>query len=445
MAVAFVIGGLAVHGSGCARGSRNRSPSRWTLGQPYSNRTHPIERTMFTGWTLIAMRGRVSSPSIRGHLAALRTSCETVVYDLRSGKRLHAWLLPTTVVQFSGEGQRLLTQRKTEFTLWDLTRFQAIHRFEEPSASEDKDSAALRAATAGVRLPAALSPMGRLVAISNHRRLFAAGRPEALLVYSDRGALQHALTIPSEAEIQAVHFISERRLMMSQEWLEHNLGTSCHVLWDAAGGQKVLDLPPGETVRVSDDGRVVASARLTTTGQIPERSQVPTGLRIWKVESGTAVQAVESPAPIRDFCLRPDGARVLAALGERLIEWDVASGARVWEVQKTEHPFATVVYSPDGKRRYATIEIPNGVDDDVDRHLRGWDVSTGQSLAIADYAFPATTARNACSCSRKAIGSSTWNRLSSCVTSARARDCRRRRPTVRRSARRPSCRTGGSS
>ena len=324
----------------------------------------------------------------RGHLAALRTSCETVVYDLRSGKRLHAWLLPTTVVQFSGEGQRLLTQRKTEFTLWDLTRFQAIHRFEEPSASEDKDSAALRAATTGVRMPAALSPTGRLVAISNHRRLFAPGRPEALLVYSDRGALQHALTIPSEAEIQSVHFISERRLMMSQEWVEHNLRTSCHVIWDAAGGQKVLDLPPGETVRVSDDGRVVASARLTTTGQIPDRSQVPTGLRIWKVESGAAVQAVESPAPIRDFCLRPDGARVLAALGERLIEWDVASGARVWEVQKTEHPFATVVYSPDGNRRYATVEIPNGVDDDVDRHLRGWDVSTGRSLAIADYVVP---------------------------------------------------------
>jgi len=166
-----------------------------------------------------------------------------------------------------------------------------------------------------------------------------------------------------------------------------NLGTSCHVLWDAAGGQKVLDLPPGETVRVSDDGRVVASARLTTTGQNPERSQVPTGLRMWKVESGNVVQSVEPPGPIRDFCLRPDGARVLAALGDRLIEWDVASGARVWEVQKTEHPFATVVYSPDGNRRYATVEIPNGVDDDVDRHLRGWDVSTGQSLPIADYAF----------------------------------------------------------
>jgi WD40 repeat protein len=236
-------------------------------------------------------------------------------------------------------------------------------------------------------MPAALSPTGRLVAISNHRRLFAHGRPEALLVYSDSGALQHTLTIPAEAEIQSVQFISERRLMMSQAWVEHNIRTSCHVIWDAASGQKVLDLPPGEAVRVSGDGRVVASARLTTRGQIPDRSQVPTGLRIWKVESGAAVQAVESPAPIRDFALRPDGARVLAALGDRLIEWDVASGARVWDVQKTEHPFATVVYSPAGKRRYATIEIPNGVDDDVDRHLRGWDVSTGQSLPIADYAF----------------------------------------------------------
>ena len=230
--------------------------------------------------------------------------------------------------------------------------------------------------------------MGRLVAISNHRRLFAAGRPEALLVYSDRGALQHALTIPSEAEIQSVHFLSERRLLMSQAWVEHNTRTSRHVIWDAASGQKVLDLPPGETVRVSDDGRVVASARLTTTGQIPERSQVPTSLRIWNVESGAAVQTVESRASIRDFALRPDGARVLVALGERLLEWDVASGGRVWEVQKTVHPFATVVYSPDGTRRYATVEIPNGVDDDVDHHLRGWDVSTGQSLAIADYALP---------------------------------------------------------
>lgn len=46
-----------------------------------------------------------------GHLVALQTHCETIVYDLRSGERLHAWLLPTTVVQFSRDGRRLLTKR----------------------------------------------------------------------------------------------------------------------------------------------------------------------------------------------------------------------------------------------------------------------------------------------------------------------------------------------
>ncbi len=49
--------------------------------------------------------------------------------------------------------------------------------------------------------------------------------------------------------------------------------------------------------------------------------------------------------------------------------------------------FASVAFSPDGSRRFGIVETPNGVDDDVDHFLRGWDVASGLSLDISEFRF----------------------------------------------------------
>lgn len=124
-----------------------------------------------------------------GHLVALKTSCESVVYDLRSGKRLHSWLLPTTVLQFSRDGSRVLTKRKRDFAIWDAARFVETSRFagDRLSWSERVEVDDLGRRPSGP-LVAALSDYSNLVAISNHHASFDGDRPAALLLYTDDGA-----------------------------------------------------------------------------------------------------------------------------------------------------------------------------------------------------------------------------------------------------------------
>jgi hypothetical protein len=54
-----------------------------------------------------------------GRFVAVSSSCETIVYELRTGRHLHSWPQPTTVLQFSFDGKFLLTQRNSVIALFE--------------------------------------------------------------------------------------------------------------------------------------------------------------------------------------------------------------------------------------------------------------------------------------------------------------------------------------
>ena len=65
-----------------------------------------------------------------GRRAALESSCETILYDLSTGRQLHTWPEPTKFVQFSEGGKLLLTRRKNVFTVWDGQTFASYVSFQ---------------------------------------------------------------------------------------------------------------------------------------------------------------------------------------------------------------------------------------------------------------------------------------------------------------------------
>ena len=173
-------------------------------------------------------------------------------------------------------------------------------------------------------------------------------------------------------------------------------------LWNVQQQEPICEFGLGVIARVSPDGRWIVSGGLSRrspykVGGPPAVKSID--LTVRETTTGS-VERLVPPHPMGgDFTFSPNGERILAALQTskkrdgklafegRLIEWDVQSGEVTWESEDSQKPYATVAYSPDGGLRFATIEAPNGVDDDVDHWLRGWTTKTGAALPIDDYAF----------------------------------------------------------
>ncbi|MCA9199546.1 MAG: hypothetical protein KDA87_18510, partial [Planctomycetales bacterium] len=320
-----------------------------------------------------------------GEMVVLTTNSETILYHLPSGKRWQSWFLPSTAVQFSGDGTKLLTRRKMDFAIWNLTPFQEVCHFpaKRQTLPHNADEARETAARSGQPV-AAINYDGSRIVIFNDRQLFAPEHPTGLLIFSDQGELQRTISLPPDTEVRSLRFVGKDNLLMS-ELVNRTSEDHRHVIWDIATGRATVEFPGDKSVRICDNGKLVLSAELSVWS--PSTMRYPAVIQVRETSSGKLKQTVHAGAPIRDITFNPDGTRIWASLQDRLVEWDLSSGQIVFQVSQQEHPFATVDYSPDGKRRFATIEFPNGLDEDVDHLLRGWDVSTGKKLAISDFAF----------------------------------------------------------
>ncbi|MGH7561846.1 MAG: WD40 repeat domain-containing protein [Gemmatimonadales bacterium] len=69
-------------------------------------------------------------------------------------------------------------------------------------------------------------------------------------------------------------------------------------------------------------------------------------LRIWNVETGVELAAIEGHA----WAFSPDGARIASALGLQVVFWDAVTGAPLHEAGGLRVNASEVVFSPDGKR-----------------------------------------------------------------------------------------------
>lgn len=330
-----------------------------------------------------------------GQVAVVHSGYETIAYDLQSAEPLHVWNDRFHAVRFSRDGRFLLTVDGDDVVVWDASSFDVVRRFTGRSARWDEPE--YRA----IQTTAAISDRGDHSAIVNDRGSFDSGLPRSVLLYrTSDGERVQTIPIPDGVNVGSLDFVPNRRRLVVEyvAWgaREH---LNRHILWDTESGEPVLEFPVGDFARLSPNGRWIISGALAGSvyGLTQRGSAQATELTVWDTTTGQPYRSFTHRFPARDFTFCPESERILAALQTRttdqgqptvegrMIEWGLESGKTRFEGDKSDRPYAGVYYSPDRRRRFATIEYPSGVDDDVSHELRGWNAETGRPLSTSDF------------------------------------------------------------
>ena len=199
-----------------------------------------------------------------------------------------------------------------------------------------------------------------------------------LLLYDvATGAVRQRLAPPTKTCGLALSFSPNGRQLLADYW-----DKTC-ALWDTQTGQLLRRLPD-VTASLSPDGRWLATLCVARDGKF---SGDATQVALWDAATGKPAGTLQNYCPLLHFAFSPDSKRVLTAFGGHLIEWDVQSKRKLYEGGDDAQPYAHVAYSPDGRRRFAVSESPNGMDADVDHNLNGWTAETGAKLPIRNWSF----------------------------------------------------------
>ena len=70
-------------------------------------------------WLTSAWRARTRAVRPDGRQVVVTAGCETILYDLESGNRLHAWTDRFVSACFAADGRFLLTVGDNEVAVWD--------------------------------------------------------------------------------------------------------------------------------------------------------------------------------------------------------------------------------------------------------------------------------------------------------------------------------------
>ncbi len=336
--------------------------------------TPDVRRLSFKTWPPMPL-----AVDAAGRLLAVRTSCECVVYDLETNAERHRWNDGTSVVQFSRDGRFLLATGRNRVTLCDTEDFGERVRI----TGNPPDG---RTTSGSYRPRPAISDDTQLIAIPNDRRCFDRGEPAGMLLYDGDGRLRHTLPLPEDAAITSAEFLRGDRLLLSYASVEEQRRDFRYELWNPQTGQCIHAFPRGEIATGTPGGRLIAVGRSwPTPWRLRDERPTAMKLAIHEIDSGRQLGVLEDPAALTDLVWHPRGTRLLAAVGDRVVEWDMTmiGGDFVVTFDVDDgRPHASVAYAPDGRRRYATIEEPNGVDDDAEYLLRGWDAATDERLPI---------------------------------------------------------------
>jgi WD40 repeat protein len=112
------------------------------------------------------------------------------------------------------------------------------------------------------------------------------------------------------------------------------------VLWDAASGRELHDLPAEEDVMAaafSPDGRTLAATD-------------PRGAVLWDVVTGKEIARFEAQPSACAVAFSPDGKTLAVADKNNVIQlWDVASGLVVGRIKGAEKEPVSLVFAPDGQ------------------------------------------------------------------------------------------------
>lgn len=321
-----------------------------------------------------------SAISADGRLAALKSTSRTTVYDLHTGQELHSWPADRIGVQFSMDGRYLLARRKVTFELWQTNDFQEVGEF----SGRPTDWKQLRHSQPPV---ATVNHDASQIAVSNSRQLFDQSQPESVILFDRNGRAERSLKLPKQARVFSLQYVGADRLLGLAGRAAGGHNSELTWLWNTNTGEVVLRAPSSAIVKASDDNRWIGV--LNRSAGIPNgmRTQLPMDLSVYSSRTGEPAVQLRRDEPVRDFCFRPDGERLLICVDDQLYEYDTTDWQGHFVSTNQGPPIASVAYSPGGTRRFATVEIPNGVDDDVDHHLRAWDAALNRQLEIPDFPF----------------------------------------------------------
>ena len=334
-----------------------------------------------TRWLSAITRGpSTSTISADGRLAVLRSPAETMVYDLSTGQQLYSWPASKIGVQFTSDGRYLLTRQMVTFELWETIDFQKMQEF----AGQPPEWKQLRHSQPPV---AAVNSDASQVAVSNSRRLFDRTEPDSVILFNRDGWERRLLQLPADVSVFSLQYVGHDRLLgLSGRATDGHFSDSTW-LWNTTTSEVVFQVPASGIVKASDDNRWIGILNKSTGTNNAGREAAAMDLSVYSSRTGTLAVRLRRDDPVRDFCFRPDGERLLICVGDQLFEYDTTDWQGHFVSTNQGQPIASVAYSRNGERRFATVEIPNGVDDDVDHHLRAWDALLNRQLNIPDFPF----------------------------------------------------------
>lgn len=322
----------------------------------------------------------------------------SVLYDLQSHEELRTWDHRFCSATFSSDGKRFVTV-DTGVAVWDAGRGEQICRI-EGGMPPKQDPAFYPWET-----KALLNENGSLVAISNTRGAFARRLPHSVLLFEvETGRLRKTFANGLASAYGPLGFAENGTRLVTSSLQWRPIGrrgskpgvVSGAALWNTQNGELLREFPDGADAVVSRDGRWIATACLTSgwSDRLPPNADT-SSVTIWDARTGEPLQTLKHEECLRDFAFAPDSKRILVAaqirtqqgqstgLEGRIVEWDWQSARKLF-VEDSAKRFARVLYSPDGRRRFALTEEVNQLDDSEYR-FRGWDVKSGAELPIGDY------------------------------------------------------------
>ncbi|GAB5443488.1 MAG: hypothetical protein Fues2KO_38370 [Fuerstiella sp.] len=331
-------------------------------------------------WLDMNFNGRVQ-PQVQafradGRWVAVDVPGQSVLYDLSTGQPLHAWRKPEVVLQISYDGRHVLTQQQRTFRIYSGDSYKLLAEF----SGQLPEASLLTSRNFPI---AKLNASDQVVAISNAGHAFDDQQPSAVLLYQLDRTLLARLPVADRMDVTALQFVGPSRLLIQTAGSHSGRYQRRWTLWDTNTQQPAKEFPWGHRVAVSDDQQWLASAVVKSRNGAAS-SSANSLLYLYSLPDGQQMYEMTAPGEVRDFSLRPDGQKLLAAVDAQLFEWDLNTGRRQPVSAKQDLPLASVCYSDDGMLRFASVEKPNGVDDDVDHFLRVFSVATGQRLSDSE-------------------------------------------------------------
>jgi eukaryotic-like serine/threonine-protein kinase len=156
------------------------------------------------------------------------------------------------------------------------------------------------------------------------------------------GAPTHGAALPAQPGVNRLSWSPDGRQLAGLR-----IGSDEIWVWDArtaAAAKKVTapDVSSNWSVAYSPNGSRLA---VGSSGQ---------GVRLWNTKTGEQLPPLMGPggysATAEDIAFSPDGARLAAALGRRLVLWDVGTGKVQHSIDAHESRGSAVAFSPDGRQ-----------------------------------------------------------------------------------------------